>query len=1059
MPSFAQRSFAGGEIGPELAGRADQAKYQTGLARCRNFIVQRFGGVTNRAGTTFLGLSHYGYVNPGMTGSRYIRFVASTTAAYALELGDRTLRIIRLGAVLTCGTPSAYAAGTTYNQGDLVTFGGVTYYSQVAANKGNQPDVSPSQWFAVPASSVAGALVVPTPWGIADVRALQVAESADVMTVVHPGYPPQEIRRYSDTRWTVAPAIFAPGTAAPATCSVTAGAGGGLSFRYRVTAIDATTGEESLAAQGVPKAISAATRANPCVITVPGHGYGNGDEVALSGLAGMTELNGSSYSVANQTTDTFELLGVDSSAYGTYVTPGVAALLAAGQPISAASNANPCVVTCYGHGYSNGDTVYVSGVAGMTQLNGNVYTIAVVDPDNFQLVGVNSTAYGVYTALGTVARLAVGKVIRAATRANPCVITVTAHGFANGSSVRISGAGGMTQLNGNVYTVANATANTFQLAGVDASGYGTYIAPGTLALTYARVDGAATPSSGAPHTVMWDTVPGAQSYNVYKYSNGVFGFIGMAIGTTFADINYGPVTTDVPPTFRNPFNKPGAYPAVVAYYQQRLVFGNTISRPETIEASRTGTYNNFSKSVPTQSDDAITWTMAGREVAPIRHLLEIGGLIVLTDSSEWTVQGDSDGTLTPTAINPRQQGFTGASSVPPVIIQNSAVFVQARGSIVRDLRYDFQVQGYQGRDLTVYAPHLFDGFSLVAMGYAQNPHSVVWAVRSDGVLLGLTYLREHEVWCWHWHDTDGKFLDVAAVPEGSEDVVYVLTSRVVNGVVRECVERMNSRRVTDPAVDAHFVDCGITQDGRNPYGTTLTLSGGTTWVFSETLTLTASAAVFDLSNVGNAFVITAADGSQLTITVNGFTSGTVVTGTANRTVPAAVRNVASAQWAYASAVVSGLAHLEGRTVAVLADGNVRPSAVVSGGRITLDRPYSVVHVGLPYTAQVQLLNYEQAQAETLIDHVKSLARVVVLVKDTRGLFAGVAGGGAAGGALREVKPASPTGYNQALGAVTGTLDVNIDSTLARSAQVILEQRDPLPATILTVIPRGELGGS
>lgn len=83
--------------------------------------------------------------------------------------------------------------------------------------------------------------------------------------------------------------------------------------------------------------------------------------------------------------------------------------IVAGAPVSAAptgsitgiTNANPGVVTSASHGLSNGDKVKITSVGGMTEVNGNVYTVASAATDTFQLSGTDTTTYGTYTSGGT----------------------------------------------------------------------------------------------------------------------------------------------------------------------------------------------------------------------------------------------------------------------------------------------------------------------------------------------------------------------------------------------------------------------------------------------------------------------------------------------------------------------------------------------------------------------------------------------------------------------------------------------------------------------------------
>jgi hypothetical protein len=178
-------------------------------------------------------------------------------------------------------------------------------------------------------------------------------------------------------------------------------------------------------------------------------------------------------------------------------------------------------------------------------------------------------------------------------------------------------------------------------------------------------------------------------------------------------------------------------------------------------------------------------------------MLDLGGkLVVFGSGTEMTVDGDDAGILRPDAVNPRKLSANGCNELAPIEIDDSAIYVQGRGTLVRDLK-PIGLDGYQGTDLTIYAAHLFSGYSLVDWDYAQNPHSVVWVVRSDGVMLGLTYLREQAVWGWHRHDTDGVIENVCVIPEGAEDAVYCVVRRTIGGATVRYVERMASRYFTD----------------------------------------------------------------------------------------------------------------------------------------------------------------------------------------------------------------------------------------------------------------------
>lgn len=588
----------------------------------------------------------------------------------------------------------------------------------------------------------------------------------------------------------------------------------------------------------------------------------------------------------------------------------------------------------------------------------------------------------------------------------------------------------------------------------------------------AATDTGDVPTTIAPHTLAWTATAGAVEYNVYRETSdgsGFYAFIGVAGTNSFTDNGFVADPSISPPITRNPFPGAGDFPGTCSYYQQRLVLARTNNKPETTYTSRTAMFDNFTISSPLQDDDAVTFTIAGRKVNEVRHLVEIGELVILTAGGEWVVLGDADGTLRANQPpNLKQIGYNGASDVIPAVINNSLIYVQARGNVVRDLRNEVTASGgstYNGRDLTVFSGHLFTKKTIVRMDYAQIPNSVVWAVRSDGKLLGLTYLREHEVWGWHIHDTDGFYEDVCVVPEGDEDAVYVIVRRIINGVTKRYIERFASREFTDIEVDALFLDSFLTYDGRNTTGTTMTLSTGAGWTVDDSITVTASAGVFVPADVGNDFIlyVTAVDGTEyeVAIRVATYTDASHVIGTPSKTVPVQLRGVATAVWTRAVDNVTGLGHLALKDVGVFADGNVIASpnnddydvlTVSGGGNLALDRPYGVIHVGLPYLSDFQTLDLDIA-GEQIRDRRKNITHISLLVQSSRGIFAGPDEDN-----LDELQPTPVVDFGEPWPLETGIVEMAIANTWEESGSFLVRQKDPLPLTILSAIPSGDIGG-
>jgi hypothetical protein len=497
------------------------------------------------------------------------------------------------------------------------------------------------------------------------------------------------------------------------------------------------------------------------------------------------------------------------------------------------------------------------------------------------------------------------------------------------------------------------------------------------------------------------------------------------------------------------------YPSAVTYYQQRMVFANTPAQPQTVWMSRTGAFPDFGTSIPVLDDDAIRFTIASRQVNAVRHMLALDKLVLLTSGSEWIVAGGDNDVVSPAAIATKVQGYRGSSKRTPIPIGNTALYLQDKGSTVRDLGYEFASDSYTGNDLTVLSSHLVEGYSITDWTYQQTPNSVVWAVRSDGVLLGMTYMREQQVVGWHRHDTDGEVESVCCISEGNEDAVYIAVKRTINGATKRYVERMNTRFFTS-IKDAYFVDCGLSYDGRNTGSTTMTLTSSGAWTYgsSATFTLTASASHFSAGDVGSEIHLTDDDGRILRLAISAYTSATVVTVTINRDVATELRNSATTSWSHARKTFGGLSHLEGKTVSVLADGHVEPQKVVASGSITIGAAAGVVHAGLPIEADFETLDISPQTQETIRDKQKNIPAVRMVVEQSRGIFAGKDSSN-----LLEYKQRAAENYDDPVTSLTGLAEIRIVSNWSNTGRIFVRQSDPLPLSILAVIPELTVGGA
>ncbi len=285
----------------------------------------------------------------------------------------------------------------------------------------------------------------------------------------------------------------------------------------------------------------------------------------------------------------------------------------------------------------------------------------------------------------------------------------------------------------------------------------------------------------------------------------------FSAGTTlhFTDQNFEPDTATTPKEDWNPFED-GNNPATVAFHQQRLVLGGTKDDPASFFMSRTGDYENFRKSRPLQDDDPVEYMLASGSIDEIRWMASFGDLLIGTSGAEYKATS-SGAAITSSDVQISVQSYWGSSGLAPLIIGQSVMHCQRSGSHVRDLYYSWESDGYAGNDLSLLAPQLVESHHIMQWAFQQSPGSNIWAVRDDGVLLCLTYMKEQNVYGWSRHVTQGKALSVAVISGSQEDVVMLVVEREMGGVKKYFLERLAGRfRDADGIVDAFYVDCGLT---------------------------------------------------------------------------------------------------------------------------------------------------------------------------------------------------------------------------------------------------------
>lgn len=1057
-----QPSLSSGELSPSLRGRTDLQKERSGTTTCRNFFANYRGGVSSRAGLAYVGTCK----QPGTSAPpRDIPFQFSLNQGYVLEFGDLYMRIKTDGAYVTEAPITVFSVSSTgvfttvgphgLTTGDWVYdlnntgFSGLTWIvtvtSGVTFTVKNLFGVSITSATASSGGTISRIYTVAAPYAAVDLPYLKYTQSADVMTLTCVNqetlteYPPYSLVRNALTNWTFTEETFTADISPPSGLSVQAQSSGVATtwYSYVVTAVDGATGEESVASTPVSvqnNDIAVARGSNILSWnTVPGAASYNvyiapptyGVTVPVSSLYGFagTAL-GTSFTDTNISADFSrvppqhrnpfalgEVLYVVPTVAGTNYsqsTIGYSVTTATGTGfsgvpvVSNSGGLSGFVIYNHGEGYLPGDTISFSDSGGGRATGTVTFTS---NPTDAQLMTMGGME--IKWSNDTVLSPDTGEnFIYAKIEATK---ELTAQSLANklNASNILSFSVASYSVSGAVITV-------------------TYKTPGAVGNAYTLV------ATTSPVTVSGATLTGG----------------GTAGSGAAATLTIGP--------------QEDTYPSVAAYFQQRRVYAGSLSQPDTYWMSKPGLYENMDSSTPVSDGDAITGTPWAQQVNGIQWLVPMpGGLVTLTGKGAWQVNGGQEAAITPSNQTAVPQAYNGSSAtVPPIVINYDLLYVQSKGSAPRDLAYNFYTNIYTGTDLTVMSNHLFNNYQIVQWAWAEEPYKLLWCVRSDGTLLCLTFLKEQEVYSWTRHDTNGLFVSVCSVTEPPVDSVYVITKRYVQGAWRYYSERMDDR-LWENIEDSFCVDSGLTTPMTYPAATlSPSAASGSNIVFSATANVFTSDNIGDIIRVGGgkATIISLTSGSVVRCDITEDIVDVVPNDPNEMPVPAL-----SGEWSISTpiTVVSGLNHLNGKEVCILADGSVSPNQVVTSNQITLPYAASKIVVGLPYTCQVQTTNFDVPTAATVQNKRKNISSVGIRVESTRGIQVGADQPDASSQPnyanipwddMNEVK--ERTGWTFAGTAVplyTGDYFKNIVSGWNVNGQVAVQQTYPLPANILAII--------
>jgi len=696
------------------------------------------------------------------------------------------------------------------------------------------------------------------------------------------------------------------------------------------------------------KNITGITKANPAVVTSNSHGFSNGDRVFISGVVGMTQVNNLEFTVAGATTNTFQLSGVDSSAYTTYSSGGTV-----GKIVEVTTTYSITDIFEINHAQS-ADVLYLAHKdhepAKLTRTTATSFTLSDIAFVDGPYLDENLTDTTLYASsdTGTITITAsaslftsadVGRLIRFRE-----VLEVTYDEWAASTSYANNE---FVRYDGHVYKqVTGSTQTSGNTPPVHTSGTETY---GAIDWEYRHDD-----TGYAKITVF--TSATVVTAVVQEDDGGIFVLPHNVVGSSNATKKWS----------LGAFDGDQGFPRAVAFYEERLYFAGTTGQPQSIFGSVTADFENHTPG--TEDDKAVNITIASDQVNVIKHLLPARFLQVLTTSSEFTLSGGTGTTpVTPTNINVLRETTFGSSDIRPLRAGNSTILIQKGLEKVKEITFDLDTDGLLGVDLSILADHLPRG-GLTDMIWQQEPELILWFVHSDGGLIGLTYDRANGAVGWHDHDLGGSGIveSITAIPSGAEDQVYLSVKRTINGDTVRHIETLTTIDFGDDVGDAFYVDSGLTYSG------------------SATTTIT------------------------------------------------------------------GLNHLEGETVAILADGAAHADKTVSGGSITLDRSSSKVHVGYSYSSIVETLRMEAGADDGIAQgKIKRIHGVTARFFKSVGAEIGPDVNNLDRLPFRD----SSMDMDTAIPLFSGDKEIFFPSGYDNDARVVIRQNQPLPMTVLAIVRR------
>lgn len=800
-------SFAGGEVAPSLYGRTDISRYQISLRRCRNFICHPQGGVSNRAGTYLAAET-----KDSTKASRIMKFIFNDEQAYAIEVGDQYMRFFTDQEQVLAGDFTSWNAATAYVVGETVFEQSVAGDPSIIQSSGSSAGfigtdpmgvtANVAQTFTLYTTTTINAASVyflsrvgaptgdityriETTSGAVPTGTLADANATGTVTVVD----------NADNVVTFTPFNLAAGTyALVLTCSVQAASNQFVAAR---SPTDTYSGGRFCYKIGDGLWVTLSSSDLRFEITTPtpsvtGIGYyrciiaNTGQKPSISPTYWGEQLV---YEIATPYPEaSLDKIKFESSADVIYIThPDFQT-----RTLSRYGNADWRLEL---YESENGPfmpmnldesiSMNVAAVTGATTL-----TAAAAYFDPAQVGALFKLRH--YVA-GQAVSVSFGSATTSA--GIKCFTTwrIITHGTWTGTlKIEKSDDGGTTWTTLRTYTSVNdVNINTYGTEDIE-----TYIEPFLIRLNMSDYTSGTCNADLTSDPFYQDGIVECTTYNSSITMNVAVLQDVASVATTLE-------------WSEGSWSDYRGWPQVARFIQDRLAFASTYSEPMTTWMTEIGNYTSFLRHSTLIDSDGISVNLPARQLNAINGLVALRKLIALTSSSEWTIGPVSGAAFTPTTLEQLVQGYRGSSGIEPELIGNECIFCQSNSKVIRNLSYQFSADAFVGSDLNVLARHLFEGHNIIEMAYQQDPDSVLWCLRDDGILLGLTYMAEQEVIAWHWHDTDGLVESICCIPADGYDELWLIVNRDNGRYVEYMAPRMYSVAGVVDIAEQNFMDSSI----------------------------------------------------------------------------------------------------------------------------------------------------------------------------------------------------------------------------------------------------------